>query len=263
MDYDSEYEEYDEIDHVMDDIIRRYSTYTMHDNVSTSSFTNNIDTCIYTMQNKYDNNKEYDRINTMYSIGLSIVVSKYINPDIDMRDKIDRYVSNNITSNIPDIIENEKQTMIRQINTGIIDGKKSEYIDTFMNRIKDNKIKTDNVVVNCLSELDREYTNDALSEHLTMMYEIGVRMSFKEFDKEKMESKLNDIIEQFSQDNIDDIRLRKRSQLLAELRRAISDSKDSTIMKAYDEKGEYMYYDTDRLKRRAIIDAIKYKHNIY
>lgn len=266
-DYNDSDEDMDEIEYDMSDIIRRNAIYIMKTDDNSSSFTNDISTHIYEMENYYTNNLSHKILNEMYSMGLRIVISKHIESAKDItKDDIHNYINEHMNYEIEDVKDSMRKIMLKQINFGIIDGKKPQYIDTFISILNGSNKETDskNNVDNHLNELNKIYTSDALPKHLDIMYEIGVVMTYKKYDKKKMSDKINTLIEKYSEDEIDKIKDRKRTQLINELKQAIYDCCDDNIIYAFDSKGNYMYdyYNINRLEKRARIDAIKYKCGI-
>lgn len=266
-DYNDSDEDMDEIEYDMSDIIRRNAIYIMKTDDNSSSFTNDISTHIYEMENYYTNNLSHKILNEMYSMGLRIVISKHIESAKDItKDDIHNYINEHMNYEIEDVKDSMRKIMLKQINFGIIDGKKPQYIDTFISILNGSKKETDskNNVDNHLNELNKIYTSDALPKHLDIMYEIGVVMTYKKYDKKKMSDKINTLIEKYSEDEIDKIKDRKKTQLINELKQAIYDCCDDNIIYAFDSKGNYMYdyYNINRLEKRARIDAIKYKCGI-
>lgn len=125
---------------------------------------------------------------------------------------------------------------------------------------KDININTDNVNLSdeisiFLSKIQNKYSGGAYQKHLNQMYDIGILVTNKDFNKDKLVKKLTHIIEIKSNDSIKKVRDSKRKALLQAFKRGIKDGLSDDYRLAYDESNTYQY-DSYKIKKRAHIDYV-------
>ena len=111
-----------------------------------------------------------------------------------------------------------------------------------------------------LNRISNKYTGNALMKDLNQMYDVGIMMANKKFDKEKLVNKLTKIIDIKSDHPIKEIRFQKKKQLLEALQNGINDGSSDEYRLAYDSAGRYQYSDREKLKVRGRIDAVLDNH---
>lgn len=107
-----------------------------------------------------------------------------------------------------------------------------------------------------LNKISNKYTNDADMKHLNQIYDIGIMMANRKFNKHKLANKLSEIIDKYTYHPINDIREHKKKQLMTALQQGIDDGNSDDYRMAYDNAGKYKYNDKSSLIIRARIDAI-------
>lgn len=107
-----------------------------------------------------------------------------------------------------------------------------------------------------LNKISNKYSGNADMKYLNQMYDIGIMMSNKNFDKERLADKLSKIIDRKADHPIKRIRLHKKQQLLKALQQGIDDGASDEYRQAYDNAGKYQYDDKTNLVIRARIDAV-------
>ncbi len=110
-------------------------------------------------------------------------------------------------------------------------------------------------ITDFLSRIGNKYSDNADQKHLNQMYDIGIMLTNKKFNKEKMIVKLEHIIESRSSDPIQIVREHKRKSLIDALNKGIEDGLSDEYRLAYNSANKYQY-DVDKLKKRAYIDGV-------
>lgn len=111
-------------------------------------------------------------------------------------------------------------------------------------------------ITDFLSKIANKYSDNAEQKHLNQMYNIGIMLTNKKFNKEKMIKKIEKIIDIRSQDAIEQVREHKRKSLIDALNRGIEDGLSDEYRMAYNSANQYQYNDVEKLKKRAYIDGI-------
>lgn len=119
---------------------------------------------------------------------------------------------------------------------------------------KKNKYTTDEISL-FISRIQNKYSGNAEQKHLNQMYDIGVLIVNKNFNKTKLIEKLTKIIEERSKDSLKKVREYKKIALMDALNRGIDDAMSDEYRCAYDNSNRYQY-DRERLKKRAHIDSV-------
>lgn len=121
--------------------------------------------------------------------------------------------------------------------------------NVFMPRVDDD-------IANFLSKISNKYSGNAEQKNLNQMYDIGILIANKKFNKDKLIQKLTKIIEEKSNDPIKQIRDAKKISFINALKQGISDGMSDEYRYAYDSSNRYQYIDREKLKKRAIIDSV-------
>lgn len=106
-----------------------------------------------------------------------------------------------------------------------------------------------------LGKIQNKYSGNAEQKHLNQMYDIGILISNRKHNRQKMATKIAKIVEERSADPIKLTREHKRHALLEALQKGIEDGTSETYRNAYDNSSKYSY-DKDRLETRAHIDKV-------
>lgn len=106
-----------------------------------------------------------------------------------------------------------------------------------------------------IGRIQNKYSGNVEQKHLNQMYDIGILITNKKFNHQKLVPKLNKIIDERANDAIKKIRDHKRSMLIDALKTGIADGMSETYRKAYNTSNKYCYT-TDILQKRAHIDRI-------
>lgn len=121
---------------------------------------------------------------------------------------------------------------------------------------QNQKIKmTSDEISSFISRIQNKYSNNAEQKHLNQMYDIGILIVNKEFNKDKLIDKLTKIIEKRSWDPLKKVREHKKKTLLNALQQGIDDAMSDEYRFAYNISNRYSY-DSDKLKKRARIDSV-------
>ena len=118
----------------------------------------------------------------------------------------------------------------------------------------DKNRETDEIS-NFLSKIQNKYSGNTQQKHLNQMYEIGILMTNKRFNRHKLIQKLTKIIEERTYDPIKKIKDHKHKILINALKKGVEDGMSEDYRMAYNKSGEYIY-NTEKLKKRAYIDSI-------
>ena len=106
-----------------------------------------------------------------------------------------------------------------------------------------------------LSRMQNKYSGNADQKHLNQLYDIGILITNKSFNKKKLIHKINKIIDDRSRDPIKKVSELKRIELVSALKRGIKDGMSDEYRFAYDKNNTYQY-DSEKLKKRAHIDSV-------
>jgi hypothetical protein len=110
-----------------------------------------------------------------------------------------------------------------------------------------------------LSKIQNKYSGNAEQKHLNQLYDIGILVVNKNFNRQKIIQKITKIIEKRSNDPIKQIRDAKKEALLASFKKGIDDALSNEYRMAYDNTNKYQY-DKEKLKIRARIDRVLHKN---
>lgn len=114
---------------------------------------------------------------------------------------------------------------------------------------------SDNDIERVLGKIKNKYSGNTDQKHLNQMYEIGILVTNKKFDKEKLNTKLSKLIDEKSYDVIEIVRQHKRKELLNAFKQGVKDGSSPEYRQAYDSTNKYQY-NHDKLIKRGIIDGI-------
>jgi hypothetical protein len=107
-----------------------------------------------------------------------------------------------------------------------------------------------------LSKLLNKYSGNAEKKHLNQMYDIGLIISNKKFDEEKMVEKLTKIIKERTDHPVSEVKEEKRKVLINALIRGIEDGLSTEYREAYDDGQCYRYENNrEKLSKRGYIDS--------
>ena len=106
-----------------------------------------------------------------------------------------------------------------------------------------------------LGKIQNKYSGNADQKHLNQMYDIGILISNKDHNKQKMAIKLAKLVEERSADPIKLVREYKRNKLLDALQQGIKDGSSDIYRHAYGVNSQYQYT-PDTLAIRAHIDRV-------
>ena len=123
-------------------------------------------------------------------------------------------------------------------------------------KAKVNDAEDSDEISDFLSKMHNKYSGNADQKNLNRFYDIGILMTNKKFNKEKMLRKLNNILDEKSQSEIKEIRESKKLSLLKALEKGIEDGMSPEYREAYDSANKYRFSDRDKLKKRAYIDGV-------
>ncbi|VBB18311.1 hypothetical protein YASMINEVIRUS_774 [Yasminevirus sp. GU-2018] len=114
---------------------------------------------------------------------------------------------------------------------------------------------TSDEISSFLSKIQNKYSGNAEQKHLNQMYDIGILITNKTFNHQKLVQKLTKIIEDRSRDPIKKVREHKRRTLIDALKKGVEDGMSEEYRMAYDNCSKYKY-DSEKLKKRAHIDSV-------
>ena len=106
-----------------------------------------------------------------------------------------------------------------------------------------------------LAKIHNKYSNNAEQKHLNQMYNIGILVANKNFNREKLTRIIEKIIQKRSHDPIKKIKEQKRKSLIEAFKKGINDAISEEYMMAYDSSNKYQY-DKEKLKKRAELDYL-------
>ena len=112
-----------------------------------------------------------------------------------------------------------------------------------------------NSISSILSTIYNKYSGGAEQKHLCQLYDIGVILVNRKFNKIKIIQKINKIIDDRSYDVIKEARKHKKIQLIKALRRGITDAMSKEYRMAYNNSNEYRY-DDEMICIRARIESV-------
>lgn len=114
---------------------------------------------------------------------------------------------------------------------------------------------TNDDITNFLSKIQNKYSGNAEQKHLNQLYDIGIMVANKNYNRDKLIKKLTKIVEDRSDDPIKKVREYKRVMLLEAFEKGIGDGLSDEYRLAYDKTNRYQY-DSEKLKKRAHIDSV-------
>ena len=114
---------------------------------------------------------------------------------------------------------------------------------------------SDNEIDKVLGQIKNKYSGNIEQKYLNQMYEIGILVTNKKFDKEKLNKKLSKMIDERSYDAIEIVRQAKRKDLLNAFKQGVKDGSTQEYRQAYDSTNTYQYT-PEKLIKRGIIDGI-------
>jgi hypothetical protein len=110
-------------------------------------------------------------------------------------------------------------------------------------------------ITNFLSKIQNKYSGGADQKHLNQMYDIGIIIANRKFDKDRLINKLTIIINKRSDDPLKQVRDMKKRALLEALSKGVEDGSSDTYRQAYDQSNRYRY-DGEKLEKRGYIDGV-------
>jgi hypothetical protein len=106
-----------------------------------------------------------------------------------------------------------------------------------------------------LSKIKNKYSNNTEQKHLNQMYDIGILVANKEFNKEKLSIKLTKFIDDRTKDTIRKVKNAKRNRLINAFKQGVEDGLSDEYRLAYNDSNEYQYT-KEKLQKRAHIDKV-------
>lgn len=120
---------------------------------------------------------------------------------------------------------------------------------------KSSENNTDDEIAMFLSKIQNKYSDNTDQKHLNQMYDIGILVANRDFNREKLIKKLTKIIDERTREHIKKVRVVKRTQLVEAFKKGIEDGMSDEYRLAYDNSNAYQY-NSEKLQKRAHIDSV-------
>lgn len=146
--------------------------------------------------------------------------------------------------NTPDFVNNDKKY------------NKNNFDITVENGSNDTKSSESNDIRNFLGKISNKYSNQADQKHLNQLYNIGIAVANKKFNKEKLIPKLEKIIEERSYNPIPEIQESTRMSLIDAFKKGISDGSSDEYKKGFNDANQYQVTSKEKLYKRGYIDGV-------
>ena len=123
------------------------------------------------------------------------------------------------------------------------------------NNIKMNNDDYNNEIDLFLSKIQNKYSGNAYQKDLNQLYDVGILVVNKNFDRKKIVKKIKKMIKERSKDPIKQVRDAKKVSLFEAFKQGIKDAQSDVYRLAYDNTNTYQY-DIEKLTKRAHIDSV-------
>jgi hypothetical protein len=120
---------------------------------------------------------------------------------------------------------------------------------------QNSQITAEKEIESFLGKIQNKYSGNTDQKHLNQMYDIGILVSNKKHNKQKMAIKLAKLVDERSIDPIKIVSENKRKNLLNALQQGVKDGMSDTYRLAYDGNSQYQYT-AESLAMRSHIDKV-------